>query len=92
MPKVSVAVAWLRQEDWPRWQAIDSQLPTYENWLRKIEILIKEVEKRGQLPEKVIIDPNAFLDWCRSTGAEVNRNTRAQFAAALLMRRKHESH
>jgi hypothetical protein len=92
MPKISVAVAWLRKEDWPRWQAIDSQLPSYDNWLRKIEALIKEAEKRGQLPEKVIVEPDVFLNWCKATGCEVNRNTRAQFAASLLMRRKHESH
>ena len=70
MPKISVAVAWLR----------------------KIEALIKEAEKRGQLPEKVIVEPDDFLNWCKATGREVNRNTRAQFAASLLMRRKHESH
>ncbi len=88
MAKVYVAVAWLRKEDWSRWQAIDSQLPTYEQWLSKIETAIKEVEKRGQVAEKIIINPDDFMAWCAANGREVERNARAQFASELLLRKR----
>lgn len=88
MPKTYVAVAWLRKEDRPRWQAIDSQLPTYDQWLSKIETAIKEVEKRGHVTEKVIVNPDDFVAWCAANGREVERNARSQFASELLMKKR----
>ena len=86
--QLTVAVAWMRKEDWPAWQSIDADLPAYDNWLRKIELLVKEIEKRGQIPEKVTVDPDEFVMWCRANGRQVERNARAQFAAELLTRKR----
>lgn len=88
MPKVYVAVAWLRREDWPRWQAIDSDLPAYDQWLNKIETAIKEVKKNGQIAEKIIINPDDFVAWCRTNNRQIERNARALFASELLMRKR----
>lgn len=88
MPKVYVAIAWLRKEDWPRWQAIDPDLPSYDRWLGKIEVAIREIEKRGQVAEKVIVNADDFVAWCQANKREIERNARAQFAAELLTRKR----
>jgi hypothetical protein len=87
MTKVKVAVAWLRKEDWKRWQEIDDQLPPYERWFAKIEGLINQAETAGQMPTKIDVDPESFLAWCKATGKPVHRDTRAQYAAQILMSR-----
>jgi hypothetical protein len=78
-----VAVAWLRKEDWARWQAVDSQLPAYDRWLVKIEGAIQEAKRKGAIIDKVEVDPDKFVAWCRANGHEVNRNTRAAYAAQI---------
>lgn len=84
---VKVAVAWLRKEDWPRWQAIDPELPAYERWLSKINRLISDAERKGVTAEKIVVDPDAFAAWCNAEGKPIHRDTRAAYAAAQLMKR-----
>jgi hypothetical protein len=79
------AIAWLLKEDWQRWQAIDAELPPYDQWLTKINQAISEVERKGMTTEKVPVDPDVFSDWCKSTGKPINRNTRSEYAATALM-------
>lgn len=83
----NIAIAWLRKEDWKRWQEVDAQLPDYDRWLAKIEDLIKQATAAGAVPTKVEVDPEAFLQWCKANGKPVHRDTRAQYAAQILMRR-----
>jgi hypothetical protein len=83
--KTQVVIAWLRKEDWARWQSIDPKLPTYDDWLRKTEEGIKKIEKHGLSAEKVAINPDDFLAWCRSVGCKVDRSARSHFATTLLI-------
>jgi hypothetical protein len=41
MAQTKVAIAWLKKEDWARWQKIDPDLPPYTQWLVKIESVIR---------------------------------------------------
>ena len=83
-----LAVAWLREEDWPRWLSIDSDFqPDYQHWLRRIEAALKEQETRGHRVVKVTIDPDEFLKWSRINGGKVNSQARAGFAAYILARK-----
>lgn len=88
MPKVNVAVAWLRQEDWLRWQAVDPNLRSYEDWLLKIETLVDQVERGGKaVPEKILVDPDEFISWASERGFKIDRFSRSQYAAEILNRR-----
>lgn len=82
-----VAAAWLRKEDWPRWQSIDDQLPAYERWRAKIEAGIAASEGRGLVVEKVEVHIDQFLAWCRARRRTVDRDARAAYAAEVLARR-----
>jgi hypothetical protein len=85
---VIVVVAWLKGEDWPRWQSLDAQLPAYDRWLKKINAGIEQAEHRGARTEKVVVDPDLFLAWSKAHGKPIDRTARAQYAAAELLRRR----
>ena len=80
------AVSWMLPEDWPQWQAIDDQLPEYEQWLNKIEAAKKEMKKQKMAFEMVTIEPEHFSKWCRLKKRAVNRQSRSQYAVELLTR------
>ncbi|MES2194516.1 MAG: hypothetical protein V4517_08870 [Pseudomonadota bacterium] len=94
MPKmIGVAVAWMRKEDWPRWLAIDPDFqPDYEHWLKRMETAVKGLEQQGSLCEKVIIDPEEFVEWCRVNRCKVDSKGRSTYAAQILAKRYDASH
>ncbi len=87
MPTVKTAAAWLREEDWPRWQTIDTEVWTYAEWLAKANEAIVLLEQRGVLIEKVVVEPDAFFAWCKRKRVSIEPKRRAEFAAAELRRR-----
>lgn len=91
-PKMrSLSLAWLREEDWPRWLAIDPNFqPDYQHWLRRMEAALKHYEGQGKRVVKVIVDPDEFLEWSRVNGGKVDSGARATFAARLAI--KNASH
>ena len=82
-----VAVAWLEQADWPRWQKIDRELPPYDRWLSKIATLIAATEQFGARAEKILVDPDLFVAWCKLHGKPIDRNSRSLYAVIQLARR-----
>lgn len=94
MPKMTaMAIAWMRKEDWPRWLAIDPQFqPDYDHWLKRMTAEIKRIENAGTLCEKVVIEPDVFVEWCGVNRREVNSTSRATFAAQALAIRHSASH
>jgi len=82
---MKVAVAWLRKEDWPRWQEIDPELLPYDRWLSKINQAIAAAERTGVVAEKVVVEPDAFVQWCDAHGKAIS--SRAEYAAEELFRR-----
>jgi hypothetical protein len=84
----SIALAWLRQGDWPRWLAIDSQFqPDYDHWLDRMDAAVSELESRGCKVHKIDVGIDEFLDWSRANGGKVDTNARAAFVAYKGMRK-----
>ena len=83
MPLIGMAVAWFRKEDWPRWLTIDPNFqPDYDHWLKRTETAIAELQKSGTLTEKVVIDPDEFLEWSRCNRGKVDSQSRATYTLA----------
>ena len=82
---VKIAVAWLLEEDWPKWQAIDSQLPDHSRWLAKIESAEAKAKSEGMHTERIVVTPDRFVEWCSANGKAIDRNSRAEYAAKTLM-------
>ena len=87
MPTTQFAIPWLKEEDWPRWRLIDPELPPYDRWLAKVNRFVAEAQKKSIVAEKISVDPDVYADWCKGKGKPINRNTRAEYAAAQLMSR-----
>ena len=82
----AMAVASLREADWPRWRSIDPDFqPDYDHWLRRIESAIREFEAQGVRVVKVDVDVDEFLIWATvSNGGRVDSQTRAAFAVTTF--------
>lgn len=93
MPLIGMAVAWMRKEDWPRWLAIDPDFqPDYDHWLKRMEATVKRLQDQGTLVEKVLIDPDEFVEWCRVNGCKIDSKNRATYASITLAKRHGSSH
>lgn len=59
-----LAVAWLAQEDWPAWLAMDPNFqPDYQHWLRRMETTFTRLEAAGVNVVKIEIRPDDFIAW-----------------------------
>ncbi len=90
----SLAIAWFRKEDWQRWLAIDPDFePDYDLWLKRSEQAMADYSNPVYVLEKVVIDPDEFLDWGRvSAGGKVGNEARSTYAASVLMRKYGTTH
>ncbi len=90
----TLAVTWFRKGDWPRWLAMDSDFdPDYDHWLKKSEQAMAEYNDPRYMLEKVMVDPDEFLEWSRvNAGGEVGQHARAHYAGFILMTNHRTDH
>ena len=82
---MSIAVAWLREEDWPEWQRIDDDPKTYSEWREKISEAMVALATAGHILEKVTVVPADYLKW-RKKQKKADSPSRAQYAVEVLAR------
>jgi hypothetical protein len=84
--------AWYRAEQWGRLREIsadrDKLHETYEEWAANAEKSLQEMRKVGVCIEKVEIDVEELLSWCRAPDREVNGEARSQYAGEMLHQRQ----
>ncbi len=82
------AIPWYREEDWARWRAIcpDFQ-PDYKKWLELAEAGFKQQQALGHFPEKVVLDPDEFLEWSRVQHRRRDGQARSMYAISILAAR-----
>ncbi len=90
----TMAVTWFRKEDWPRWLAIDPDFqPNYDHWLKRSEQAMAEYNDPRYVLEKVLVDPDEFLEWSRvNAGGKVGQKERADYAAMVLWKKHRTDH
>ena len=90
---VRMGVAWYRKEQWELLRKISEDVDklegTYEEWLREATVGLKRMKDIGMEAEKVDIDVNELVAWCKQRGEPVNGSSRSEFAADKI-RRKYE--
>ena len=86
-----VAVPWVTAETFPRLREITANpddLPeTYDEWLARVEPRFARHAANGVPVQRVFIDPDELLEYCKANGRPVDAYARAGFAAYVLMRR-----
>ena len=90
----TLAVTWFRKEDWPRWLAIDPEFqPDYATWLKKSEQAMVDHADPRYVLEKVMVDPDEFLEWTRVNAAgQVDQHARTAYAGFVLMKKYETTH
>ena len=90
----TLAVTWFRKDDWPRWLAIDPDFqPDYDHWLKKSEQAVADYDDPRFVLERVMVDPDEFLQWSRvNAGGKVGQHARAGYAAMVLMEKHRTDH
>jgi hypothetical protein len=82
------AIPWYRKEDWSQWRAICNFATDYDKWLQRAQAGFKEHQVRGNFPEKVVIDPDEFVEWSRVHGGKIPSDARrATYAVSILVAR-----
>ncbi|MEH3148001.1 MAG: hypothetical protein PGN34_22285 [Methylobacterium frigidaeris] len=86
----SVGIAWYRAGDYARLREAmedSDRLPaSFEAWRASAEQVEREVSRSGVAVIRVTIEPDAFLDWCRNSGATPNGSARARYANEIAAR------
>jgi hypothetical protein len=87
-----VGVAWYSEQDWTRLRLICSDPEemddSYAEWRAAAEKTIGDLAKLGRSAEKVDIDIDEFLRWCRLHGRKTDKASRAEFTAYCLRARR----
>lgn len=85
MPK-TIQILWLRPEDYPRFREIfDDVDDTFDEWRARMERRLAEVRVDGVEIERMLIDPDKLVEWCRENGRTVDANARALYPAYLAL-------
>ena len=90
-PILVVPVVWYREEDYEKIKSISDDayaLPAaYGKWLANAEYGLQDFTTKGYTVEKVYLDPDIFLAWCRERGLNINAEARIQFAGEFIARK-----
>lgn len=82
-----VTIPWYDSEQYSQLleQAIDRERldSTYEEWQRRANLLVEELEGRGTRIEKVLVNVHDLVNWCASHSRSVDADARSEYAREL---------
>jgi hypothetical protein len=85
---VVVGIAWYRREEWPKLLAAsadrDQLEDTYDEWVSGVEETLSRLSAEGIHAEKVDIDMDKLIAWCREKQVPLDGNARAKYASVML--------
>jgi hypothetical protein len=80
----AVALTWYYRGDYKRILEImtdsDTFPETYDKWVRTAEAAEKHAKKSGRYVIRAMIDPDAFVSWCRARNMEADGQARTAYA------------
>jgi hypothetical protein len=89
--QLKFGVAWFRPEQWSRLLEISEDRKdleeTFAEWESLAEEKLRDLRTQGLDAEKITIDVEKLLAWCKSRGLSVNAGARSQYVAERLRKR-----
>lgn len=80
-----ISIGWYRPERWQRLREISvdkEQLEdTHEEWLRSASKTVKDLRRMGVSVQKIDVDVEDLLTWCKERGLSVDGDARAKYIA-----------
>ena len=85
---IKMGIAWYKPDQWERLREIfidrkDIEF-TYTEWLANAQRAFQQILFSGQSVQKMEVDVEELLAWCKSKGLEVNGKSRSAFVAEKL--------
>lgn len=84
-------IAWFDRKQWQRLtEAVEDRNEldeTYEKWQRSAEDAVQMIERQGQVVERVHVEVESLVYWCKEKGLPVNGKSRADYVTQLARRR-----
>jgi hypothetical protein len=88
---VMVGLAWFDRRQWKRLTEVVEDRKelddTYEKWQQSALDAVQAIEREGQKVEKVHIEIESLLSWCKENGLPVNGKSRAEYVTQIMRRR-----
>ena len=88
---VVVGLAWFDRKQWKRLtEAVEDRNEldhTYEQWQQRALDAVRMIERQGQKVEKVHVEVESLVSWCKEKGVPVNSKSRAEYVTQLMQRR-----
>src|SRR5438105_8265363 len=92
---VAVGLAWFDRKQWKRLTEVvenRNELDnTYEQWEQSALDAVRMIERQGQKVEKVHVEVESLVSWCKEEGLPVNGKSRAEYVTQLMRRRHGQS-
>jgi hypothetical protein len=89
--QLKFGIAWFRPEQWSRLLEISEDREDLEETFAEWEVLaeekLRDLRAQGVNAQKITIDLEKLLAWCKSRGLSVNASARSQYVADLLRKR-----
>lgn len=83
-----VGVAWFDRKQWKRLTEVVEDRneldDTYEQWQQGALEAVRMMERQGQKLERVHIEVQSLVAWCKDKGLPVNGKSRAEYVAQLM--------
>lgn len=89
--KTVMGCAWYRAEQWDRLREVavdrDNLEETHAEWVANAEETLRGMRKAGMLVDKVEVDVEELLAWCKARQLDVDGGARAKYAGEMLRQR-----
>lgn len=86
-----VGLAWFDRKQWQRLTEVVEDRneldDTFELWRQSALEAARTMEREGQRVEKVHIEVESLVSWCKEKGLPVNGKSRADYVTQIIRRR-----
>jgi len=86
-----VGLAWFSRKQWQRLTEVAEDRneleDRYEQWEQRAVEAMRAIERQGQKVEKVHVEVESLMSWCKEKGVAVNDQSRAEYVTQLMRRR-----
>ena len=93
--KIVVGIGWYRPQDWARLREIsvdrDNLEATHAEWVVQANRVVRQLEETGQACDRIVVDPEELLAWCRAHGCPVDGAARSRFVSEKVSGKPQEA-
>lgn len=86
-----VGVAWFDRKQWKRLTEAAEDPgeleDTYDQWQQGALEAVRKIESQGHKVERVHVEVQSLVSWCKEKGLPVNGKSREEYVAQLMKRR-----